>query len=62
MPLYDYECSSCNYKEEILHKVSETISKTCPKCGKETFEKQLSSPGQFNFNGEGFYETDFKHK
>ncbi|MEQ1602634.1 MAG: zinc ribbon domain-containing protein [Methylophilaceae bacterium] len=44
MPFYDYQCSRCGFKKEVLRKVSEPNLGTCPACGEETFAKQLSAP------------------
>lgn len=59
MPIYDYECTSCGLKKEVMRKISEPNLTLCPECGKETFTKQLSAPG-FQLNGSGWYATDFK--
>ncbi len=59
MPIYDYQCQSCNYKSEVMRKISAPSVETCPKCGAETFSKQLSAPS-FKLNGKGWYATDFK--
>lgn len=60
MPLYQFECASCNHKEEIFKKMSEyNILINCPKCNKKEFKKSFT-PLSFKFNGDGFYCTDFK--
>lgn len=59
MPIYDYQCTSCGLKKEVLRKISEPNVTVCPDCGKETFAKQLSAPS-FQLNGTGWYATDFK--
>jgi putative FmdB family regulatory protein len=59
MPIYDYQCSSCGVKKELMRKVSEPNVTTCPECGKETFAKMVSAPS-FQLNGTGWYATDFK--
>lgn len=59
MPIYEYRCDSCGHEAEIMHKMSETISPTCPGCGEETLKKQISAAG-FRLKGSGWYETDFK--
>lgn len=60
MPIYDYQCSSCSYKKEVMRKVSEPNVTACPECGKETFTKQVSAPN-FQLSGSGWYATDFKN-
>lgn len=61
MPIYDYQCSSCGHKQEVMRKVSASSVEACPQCGKETFSKQLSAPS-FQLSGTGWYATDFKDK
>ena len=60
MPIYEYRCASCGFEDEFLQKVSEPKLTECPKCGKPTFEKQLSAAG-FQLKGNGWYATDFKN-
>ncbi len=59
MPIYDYQCTSCGFKKEVMRKVSEPSVTACPECSKETFVKQVSAPA-FQLNGTGWYATDFK--
>ena len=59
MPIYDYQCTSCGFKKEVMRKVSEPSVTACPDCSKETFAKQVSAPA-FQLNGTGWYATDFK--
>jgi putative FmdB family regulatory protein len=59
MPIYDYQCTSCGFKKEVMRKVSEPSVTACPECKKETFSKQVSAPA-FQLNGTGWYATDFK--
>lgn len=59
MPLYDFQCSSCGHKSEVLRKISEPSIAECPNCHQQTFSKQLSAPN-FQLNGTGWYATDFK--
>jgi len=59
MPIYDYECTSCGLKKEVMRKISEPNLTACPACNQETFAKQVSAPS-FQLNGTGWYETDFK--
>jgi putative FmdB family regulatory protein len=60
MPIYDYQCQSCQYKNEVMRKISAPSVEACPECGEETFSKQLSAPS-FQLNGSGWYATDFKN-
>ena len=61
MPIYDFQCTSCDHKLELMRKISEASTTICPSCEKETFSKMLSAPS-FQLSGNGWYATDFKDK
>lgn len=58
MPIYAYKCASCGFEKDFLQKMSDKPLTTCPKCGKDTFRKELSAPG-FELKGNGWAATDF---
>lgn len=60
MPIYDYQCTSCGFKDEVMRKISAANVEACPQCGAEAFSKQLSAPS-FQLSGSGWYATDFKN-
>ena len=60
MPIYDFQCSSCGFKDEVMRKISAASTEACPQCGAEAFSKQLSAPS-FQLTGSGWYATDFKN-
>jgi len=44
MPVFEYKCSSCNSKFEILHKSSESKGNIiCPECNSKEIKKLFSS-------------------
>ena len=57
MPLYEYQCTQCNERSEILQRASDPPYTHCPKCGGEV-KKLFSSPA-IQFKGSGFYKTDY---
>ncbi|MGB0132947.1 FmdB family zinc ribbon protein [Dokdonella sp.] len=59
MPIYEFECSSCQTRFERLQKLSDADPDTCPECGKQTVRRRLTAPA-FRLSGSGWYETDFK--
>ena len=61
MPIYDFQCTSCGFKNELMRKISESTNINCPQCSKETFAKMLSAPS-FQLSGSGWYASDFKDK
>lgn len=61
MPIYDFQCTNCGFKDELIRKSSDMGTILCPKCQQETFSKILSAPS-FQLSGTGWYATDFKDK
>ena len=59
MPIYEYECSNCRYKIEVLQKVSDDRLAECPACQQQELKKLISAVS-FRLKGGGWYETDFK--
>jgi len=59
MPIYEYQCQSCNHELEALQKMSDAPLVDCPACGKAQLQKVISAAG-FRLKGGGWYETDFK--
>ena len=61
MPIYEYRCTTCEFQDDLMLKVSAAKTLQCPSCQKNTFEKLVSAPS-FKLSGSGWYETDFKNK
>ena len=61
MPIYEYECSSCHHKFDVLQKINDEPIKICPACNKDKAIKLVSAAG-FQLKGTGWYATDFKDK
>ncbi len=59
MPIYAYRCTACGHAKDVLQKISDPVLTTCPACGAEGFQKQLTAAG-FQLKGSGWYATDFK--
>lgn len=59
MPIYAYRCSSCGHAKDVLQKISDPVLSTCPACGAESFQKQITAAG-FQLKGSGWYATDFR--
>ena len=62
MPLYEYQCESCQDRfEKIQKSYTDPPLETCPKCGKGPVRKLISSPA-IQFKGTGWYITDYAKK
>ena len=57
MPIYEYKCSQCNERHEIIQSINDAPLTHCPKCAGE-MKKLFSSPA-IQFKGSGFYKTDY---
>lgn len=60
MPLYEYRCTGCGERVEILQHVGDAPLAACARCG-GTMEKLLSAPA-LQFRGSGWYVTDYAGK
>ena len=59
MPIYEYQCQSCDHELEKLQKISDDMLVDCPECEQPEL-KRLISAAAFRLKGSGWYETDFK--
>jgi putative FmdB family regulatory protein len=60
MPLYEYQCTKCGQKTELLQRFADAPLAACPSCGAPV-KKLISSPA-FQFKGSGWYVTDYAKK
>ena len=56
MPLYEFQCKSCQHRFEKIQSVA-APDPNCPKCGSEV-ERLLHAPA-VQFKGSGWYATDY---
>ncbi|MEP5763472.1 MAG: zinc ribbon domain-containing protein [Halieaceae bacterium] len=59
MPIYEYQCQSCQHQLEAIQKISDKPLQDCPSCGAAQLKKKVSAAA-FRLKGGGWYETDFK--
>lgn len=59
MPIYAYRCSACGHAQDVLQKMSDPLLVTCPECGQDAYEKQVTA-ASFRLKGTGWYVTDFR--
>src|SRR5262245_51768392 len=57
MPIYEYECTKCGERIEVIQKMSDKPLKRHADCG-GTLHKLISASG-FQFKGTGWYVTDY---
>src|SRR4051794_23344506 len=62
MPTYDYVCTACGNNWEFEQRIVEEPTKTCPKCGKDTAKRQISSAASFILKGGGWYADLYSSK
>ena len=60
MPMYEYQCTACGHRFEVIQKFSDQPVKKCPHCGKagKAVERLVSS-SSIQFKGSGWYVTDY---
>lgn len=61
MPIYEYQCTNCFHKFDVLQKIHDDPVKKCPECSKNKVVRLVSAAG-FQLKGSGWYATDFKNK
>lgn len=59
MPIYEYQCQSCDHALERLQKITDEPLVDCPACEQPSLRKMVSAAA-FRLKGSGWYETDFK--
>ena len=57
MPIFEYQCTKCNDRTEVIQKFTDPPYAACTKCGGEV--KKLASAPAIQFKGSGFYKTDY---
>ena len=58
MPIYEYVCSACSHRTDILHGVNDSGPTFCPSCGAEgTMRKAIAAP-TIHFKGTGWAKKE----
>ena len=60
MPTYDYVCDGCGHAFELFQSMTDSVKKTCPKCGKKKLRRLIGAGAAIMFKGSGFYKTDYR--
>jgi putative FmdB family regulatory protein len=61
MPIYEYACTKCDHKLEIMQKMNDEPLVKCPACNTDNLKKLISASA-FHLKGSGWYKTDFADK
>jgi putative FmdB family regulatory protein len=57
MPIYEFQCTKCNDRTEVIQKFTDPPYAVCTKCGGEV--RKLASAPAIQFKGSGFYKNDY---
>jgi|SRR5215211_7306640 putative FmdB family regulatory protein len=60
MPTYEYACTECGNRTEVVQSISDAPLTTCAVCGGRL--RKVFSPVGIVFKGSGFYRTDSRGK
>jgi len=60
MPIYEYECTNCGHRIEVMQKFSDPPIEECEKCHGKM--RKLISLCTFHLKGTGWYVTDYGSK
>lgn len=59
MPTYEYECTKCGHRFELIQRITERPRQRCPKCRGKVIRLILGGGGII-LKGSGFYATDYR--
>ena len=51
MPIYEYVCTACDHRTDILHGINDPGPKFCPSCGREGTMRKQFAPPTIHFKG-----------
>jgi putative FmdB family regulatory protein len=60
VPIYEYQCTGCGSKLEVMQRITDEPLKKCPTCKGQL--RRLISLTSFQLKGNGWYATDYKNK
>jgi putative FmdB family regulatory protein len=60
MPTYEYACTECGDRTEVVRSIADQPMTTCTVCGGRL--RKVFSPVGIVFKGSGFYRTDSRGK
>lgn len=58
MPIYEYVCTACDHRADILHGINDPGPHFCPSCGREGTMRKLFAPPAIHYKGTGWAKKD----
>jgi putative FmdB family regulatory protein len=58
MPIYEYACTACDHRTDILHGLNAPGPQFCPSCGKDGTMRKLFAPPTIHYKGSGWAKKD----
>lgn len=58
MPIYEYVCTACDHRSDILHGINDPVPRFCLSCGREGAMRKLFAPPVIHYKGSGWAKKD----
>lgn len=58
MPIYEYACTACDHRADILHGINDPGPHFCPSCGEEGTMRKQFAPPIIHYKGSGWAKKD----
>ena len=58
MPIYEYACTACDHRVDILLGINDPGPHFCPSCGREGTMRKLFAPPTIHYKGSGWAKKD----
>ncbi len=58
MPVYEYICTACDHRSDILHGINDPGPHFCPSCGREGTMRKLIAAPAIHYRGSGWAKKD----
>ena len=58
MPIYEYVCTACDHRADILHAINGPGPNFCPSCGSEGTMRKLFAAPAIHYKGSGWAKKD----
>jgi putative FmdB family regulatory protein len=58
MPIYEYVCTACDHRADILHGINDPVPHFCLSCGRGGTMRKLFAPPVIHYRGSGWAKKD----